>query len=78
MPRVLRSVNELVTESRTLSSTALGKGFFTECPTKSTRQSVKHSAKAPIAVVTPGVYLPFNSDYGFKREISVNRMDIKF
>jgi hypothetical protein len=26
---------------------------------------------------TPGVYLLFNSDYGFKRGISVNKMDTK-
>jgi hypothetical protein len=50
MPRVLRSVNELVTESRTLPSAALGKGFFNEC---GTRQRIlcrvpdkKHSAKS--------------------------------
>jgi hypothetical protein len=27
---------------------------------------------------TLGVCLPFNSDYGFKRGISVNKMDTKF
>jgi hypothetical protein len=27
---------------------------------------------------TPGVYLPFNNNYGFKRGISVNKMDTKF
>jgi hypothetical protein len=27
---------------------------------------------------TPGVCLPFNSDYGFKRGISVNKLDTKF
>jgi hypothetical protein len=46
--RVLHSVNELVTESRTLLSVALGKG---ECPTNSTQQSAEHSAKARIPVV---------------------------
>jgi hypothetical protein len=50
--RVLHSVIELVTESRTLPSAALDKGFFAELPTKSTRQSVEHSAKAQISVVT--------------------------
>jgi hypothetical protein len=39
LPRVLLSVNAFVTESWTLPSAALGKGFFAECPTKSTRQS---------------------------------------
>jgi hypothetical protein len=34
----LHSVNQLVTESRTLPSAALGKVFFVECPTKGTRQ----------------------------------------
>jgi hypothetical protein len=51
VPRVLHSVNELVAESRTLPSAALGKGFFVECPTKSTRKSSWHSAKARIPVV---------------------------
>jgi hypothetical protein len=37
VPSVLRSVNQLVTESRTLPSAALGKVFFAECPTKGTR-----------------------------------------
>jgi hypothetical protein len=46
------SVNELVTESRTLSSAALGKGFFAECPRKSTRQRGLHSAKVRISVVS--------------------------
>jgi hypothetical protein len=39
LPSVLHSVNELVIESRTLPSAALDKGFFAECPTKSTWQS---------------------------------------
>jgi hypothetical protein len=33
---VLRSVNQLVIESRTLPSAAIGKAFFAECPTKGT------------------------------------------
>jgi hypothetical protein len=37
MPRVLLSVNALVTEGRTLPSVELGK----DCPTKSTRQSAR-------------------------------------
>jgi hypothetical protein len=41
VPRVLLSVNTIVTESKTLPSAALGKGFFVECPTKSTRQSAR-------------------------------------
>jgi hypothetical protein len=59
MPRVLHSVNELVTESRTLPSAALGKGFFAECPTKSTRQSAEHSAKARIPVVFSSNVTPY-------------------
>jgi hypothetical protein len=51
VPSVLRSVNQLVTESRTLPSAALGKAFFAECPTKGTRQRVRHSAKSRIPVV---------------------------
>jgi hypothetical protein len=39
MSSVLLSVNGVVTESVTLSSAALDKEFFDECPTK------KHSAK---------------------------------
>jgi hypothetical protein len=49
VPIVLHSVNELVTESRTLPSAALDKGFIAEC---GSRQSLhcrvpdkKHSAK---------------------------------
>jgi hypothetical protein len=52
VPRVLLSVNTLFTESRTLPSAALGKVFFAECPTKSTRQSDEHSAKPWIPVVS--------------------------
>jgi hypothetical protein len=37
MLSVLHSVNGLITESRTLPSVALDKGFFAECPRKSTR-----------------------------------------
>jgi hypothetical protein len=51
VPRVLLSANAFVTESRTLPSTVLDKGFFAECPTKSTRQNAEHSAKARIPVV---------------------------
>jgi hypothetical protein len=50
MPRVLLSVNVVVTESRTLPSAALGKEFFAKCPIKSTRQSAEHSAKSRIPV----------------------------
>jgi hypothetical protein len=46
VPRVLLSVNVLVTESRTLPSVALGKD-----PTESTGQSAEHSAKSQIPVV---------------------------
>jgi hypothetical protein len=49
--RVLLSANTIFTESKTLSSAGLGKGFFAECPTKSTRQIAKHSAKVRISVV---------------------------
>jgi hypothetical protein len=51
VPSVLHSINQLVTESRTLPSAALGKAFFAECPTKGTRQRVRHSAKSRIPVV---------------------------
>jgi hypothetical protein len=51
MSSVLHSVNELVTESRTLLRAALGKGFFAECPRKSTRQKVWYLAKDRIPVV---------------------------
>jgi hypothetical protein len=53
VPSVLHSVNQLVTESRTLPSAALGKGCFVERPRKSTRQRGLHSAKARIPVVKP-------------------------
>jgi hypothetical protein len=49
--RVLLSVNVVITESRTLSSVALDKDFFVECPIKSTRQSAEHLAKSRISVV---------------------------
>jgi hypothetical protein len=54
VPRVLLSANVLVTESRTLPSAALGKGFFAEFLTKSTRQCGEHSTKSriPVVVVT--------------------------
>jgi hypothetical protein len=51
VPSVLHSVKRLVTESRTLPSAALDKAFFVECPTKGTRQRVRHSAKPRIPVV---------------------------
>jgi hypothetical protein len=51
VPSVLRSVKRLVTESRTLPSAALGKAFFVECPTKGTRQRIRHSTKPRIPVV---------------------------
>jgi hypothetical protein len=51
MPRVLLSVNEIATKSRTLPSAALGKDFFVECPIESTRQNIEHSAKSRILVV---------------------------
>jgi hypothetical protein len=51
VPSVLHSVKRHVTESRTLPSAALGKAFFAECPTKGTRQRVRHSAKPRIPVV---------------------------
>jgi hypothetical protein len=51
VPSVLHSVKRHVTESRTLPSAALGKAFFTECPTKGTRQRGRHSAKPRIPVV---------------------------
>jgi hypothetical protein len=51
VPSVLHSVKRLVTESRTLPSAALGKALFAECPTKDTRQIVRHSAKPRIPVV---------------------------
>jgi hypothetical protein len=51
VPRVLLSINAVITESRTFPSVALGKDYFAECPTKSTRQSSEHSAKSWIPVV---------------------------
>jgi hypothetical protein len=51
LPSVLHLVNQLVTESRTLPSAALGRVFFAECPTKGTRQRVQHSVKPQISVV---------------------------
>jgi hypothetical protein len=48
---VQHSVKRLVAESLTLSSAALGKVFFAECPTKGTRQRGRHSAKPRIPVV---------------------------
>jgi hypothetical protein len=64
VPRVLLSVNAVVTESKTSPSAALSKDVFAECGTrqrrlcrvrhsakKSTRQSAGHSAKSRILVV---------------------------
>jgi hypothetical protein len=51
VPSVQLSVNELFTERRTLPSVALDKVFFAECPIKSTRQRLRHSAKGRIPVV---------------------------
>jgi hypothetical protein len=51
MPSVQHSVKGLFAESLTLSSAALGKAFFVECPTKGTRQRIQHSAKPQIPVV---------------------------
>jgi hypothetical protein len=45
VPRVLLSVNVVVTDSKTLSSATLGKDFFAECPIKNIRQSFKHSTE---------------------------------
>jgi hypothetical protein len=54
VPRVLLSVNPVVTESRTLLSATLDKDVFAECPIESTRQSAEHSAKSRIPVVSVG------------------------
>jgi hypothetical protein len=43
--------------SLTLSSAALGKAFFAECPTKGTRQRGRHSAKPRIPVVNQHIHL---------------------
>jgi hypothetical protein len=51
LPSVQHSVTSLCAESLTLPSAALGKAFFAECPTKSTRQRIQHSAKTRIPVV---------------------------
>jgi hypothetical protein len=51
VPSVQHSVKRLFAESLTLPSAALGKAFFTECPTKGTRQRGRHSAKPRIPVV---------------------------
>jgi hypothetical protein len=57
VPRVMLSANTIVTESRTLPSVVLGKDFFVECLIESTRQSVEHSVKARIPVVTVVCYI---------------------
>jgi hypothetical protein len=51
VPSALHSVNNLFTERRSLPRAALGKVDFAECPIKSTRQSLRHSAKGRIPVV---------------------------
>jgi hypothetical protein len=51
VPSVQLSVKSLVAESLALSSAALGKAFFAECPTKGTRQRLQHSAKPWIPLV---------------------------
>jgi hypothetical protein len=52
IPRLLFSVNVVVTKSRSLPSATLVKDFFAECPIKSTHQSVVHTAKSQIPVMT--------------------------
>jgi hypothetical protein len=52
VPSVQHSVKGLFAESLTLPSAALDKAFFTECPTKGTRQRIQHSAKPRIPVVS--------------------------
>jgi hypothetical protein len=59
VPSVLHSVNKLFTERRTLPSAALGKVLFAECPIKSTRQRLWHSAKDRIPVVPPIIFIIF-------------------
>jgi hypothetical protein len=54
---VQHSANQLVTESSSSPSAVLGKASFAECPTKGTRQSVRHSAKSRIPVVAPIIQL---------------------
>jgi hypothetical protein len=51
VPSVQHSVKGLFVESLTLPSAALSKAFFAECPTKSTRQRIQHSAKPRIPIV---------------------------
>jgi hypothetical protein len=51
VPSVQHSVKGFFAESLTLPSAALGKAFFAECPTKGTRQRIRHSAKPRIPVV---------------------------
>jgi hypothetical protein len=51
VPSVQHSVKNLFAERLALPSAALGKAFFAECPTKSTRQRLQHSAKPWIPVV---------------------------
>jgi hypothetical protein len=69
MPSVPHSVNKIFTERRTLSSAALGKVGFAECPIKSTRQTCRHSAKAWIPVVLGMVVGPVGMDTrGFRTQ----------
>jgi hypothetical protein len=63
VPSVLRLVNNLFTERRTLPSAALGKVFFAECPLKGTRQSRRHSAKDRIPVVVTKINLDIISEF---------------
>jgi hypothetical protein len=51
VPSVQHSVKRLFAESLTLTSAALGKAVFAECPIKGTRQKDQHSAKPRIPVV---------------------------
>jgi hypothetical protein len=51
VPSVQHSVKGFFAEILTLPSAALGKAFFTECPTKGTQQRIQHSAKPRIPVV---------------------------
>jgi hypothetical protein len=59
VPSVQHSVKGLFAESLSLPSAALGKDLFAECPTKSTRQRIQHSAKPVIPIVhAPHVHSP--------------------
>jgi hypothetical protein len=71
VPSVRHSVNNLFTERRTLPRAALGKVGFAECPIKSTRQSLRHSAKGRIPVVPHSLC----ADDGGGRRRWTTRMD---